>query len=742
MSDDVSRRIQERRARLQAEKERMEKRKMRFALVGELVFLPLCVLYMELLFHISSRGVFTINSVLLILLYSAGLGLLLTIPLLLIKRDAVRNITAALMLLLLSIPFLVEFFILKAFKVLYNLKTIVNGAAGMFRGFMSETLSLVFSFSGIVHILLFWLPVLLYFLLASRCFKNRPGTLLRSLVIGVCSLTCFAVALAGIRFQPRLRAMHSASYSFQSAVDQFGLLEGVRLELLHLNNNEIAFEADAGSDALKVDDGTQKASQSQSAETSEKTQQNELSGADPSAAQTENSQTDPSAKSASGEAAAPKKYSLMDPEYSMLPIDFDSLEKDAYSSQLSSMYAYAKNLTPSKQNEYTGMFEGKNLILICAEAFSGYVIDEKTTPTLHRMATKGIQFTDFYQPASAGTTGGETEVLFGVHPMTGGASMSDATSHKMWLDMAYRLNGYYGMAIHANDANFYDRETTHNLLGYSEGFMGFGTGMEEYVTNQWPQSDLETVVNTFPLYADHQPFNIYYMTVSGHSLYTRDRNAMVDKNWERVEKMNLEYSDIVKGYIACNLELEDAMTELIKLLEEKEIADDTVVVICGDHFPYGLDDDAPLGSLVYLSELYRFEVTNYLQRDSSRLILWSGCLEDQAPIIVDEPVMSLDILPTLLNLFGCDWDSRLLPGRDVFSDQEALVFEIDGDWKTNYGTYIYMTDTFTPVDPNMTLPDQYVENVSKLVTNKLNYCSGIIGTDFYDLIYEQLYDRR
>ena len=70
MSDDVSRRIQERRARLQAEKERMEKRKMRFALVGQLVFLPLCVLYMELLFHISSRGVFTISSVLLILLFA------------------------------------------------------------------------------------------------------------------------------------------------------------------------------------------------------------------------------------------------------------------------------------------------------------------------------------------------------------------------------------------------------------------------------------------------------------------------------------------------------------------------------------------------------------------------------------------------------------------------------------------------------------------------------------------------
>ena len=65
---------------------------------------------------------------------------------------------------------------------------------------------------------------------------------------------------------------------------------------------------------------------------------------------------------------------------------------------------------PSKQNEMTGIFKGKNLIMITAEAFSGYIIDPVKTPTLYRLANNGIQFTDYYQQASAGTTGGEYQI--------------------------------------------------------------------------------------------------------------------------------------------------------------------------------------------------------------------------------------------------------------------------------------------------------------------------------------------
>ena len=96
--------------------------------------------------------------------------------------------------------------------------------------------------------------------------------------------------------------------------------------------------------------------------------------------------------------------------------------------------------------------------------------------------------------------------------------------------------------------------------------------------------------------------------------------------------------------VLSNLDLEDALAHLVKRLEEEGIADDTVIVLSTDHFPYGLDSDAALGNMPYLSELYGYNVDDYFKRDHNRLILWSGCLEDMEPIIVDTPTYSLEAL--------------------------------------------------------------------------------------------------
>ena len=161
----------------------------------------------------------------------------------------------------------------------------------------------------------------------------------------------------------------------------------------------------------------------------------------------------------------------------------------------------------------------------------------------------------------------------------------------------------------------------------------------------WPASDKEMFEATLPMYLDKKPFNLYYMSVSGHSLYSRDGNAMAAKNWDYVK--DLDMSDTLKAYYAANLELEFGLQSIMNTLEEQGILKDTVIVIAADHFPYGLDDDAGIGSMPYLEELYGYPVTNYLERDHNKLIVWCGELEKKDPIIVDEPTSSLDILPPL-----------------------------------------------------------------------------------------------
>ena len=408
-----------------------------------------------------------------------------------------------------------------------------------------------------------------------------------------------------------------------------------------------------------------------------------------------------------------------------LPLDREG------SAEIEELDAYVESLTPSKQNEYTGLFKGKNLIMISAEAFSKEVIDEELTPTLYRLATKGINFNDYYQPASAGTTGGEYQNIFSMLPTDGGMSFKNTADNLNYFTMGSQLDriGYYGKAFHNNSYTYYSRDITHNNLGYSDGFMGYGNGMEEYVQKKWPQSDLEMIAGTLPTYIDKQPFNVYYMSVSGHSDYTKGSNSMTAKNWSRVE--HLPYSDDVKGYFAANLEFEDAMAHLVSELEAKGVADDTVICISTDHFPYGLDADGKLGDMPNLSELYGYNVTDYFERDHSALILWSGCLEDMEPIIVDAPTSSLDIIPTLSNLFGTEFDSRLMVGRDVLSDAPALMFNTNYDWKTEYGKYYSKSGEFVPADESIELPEDYVKNIKSVVRNKMRFCAGVLEHDYY-----------
>ncbi len=721
--------------RLAAEKRRKKKAALKRARIGQILFFPLMILFMEWVFHVSVLGAMSFTSFIFVMLYSFAVGwLVLYLPLSLIKKDKPRMITGIVLISVIGVLFLVEFFVTKAFKVMYEPKTILSGAKGVATGFAGDSLKQIFSFSGLWRIfLLLAVPLVTFLYFCRKWMARTKHYVKKSLFVGLCGLVCFFIALIGISVNSRLSSVHGKNYNFQNAVDSFGFLTALRLDMVHMND-KASFTQETNLDALVVEEGnSQESTQTVVPNLIPSTNNSQPAGTagnDSAGAGEESSKPDQTAslESIIGVGNLITGYNRMD-------IDFAKLAEEADTQQLESLFEYAGSQKVTRKNEYTGMFEGKNLILVCAEAFSGYLLDPQRTPTLYRMATKGIQFTDFYQPASAGTTGGEVEFLLGVHPMDGGASMMDATEHNMFMTMGSRLKGYYGMAFHANDAEFYDRIITHNRLGYSEGFMGYGTGMEEYITQQWPQSDVELVTNTFNLYADHQPFNIYYMTVSGHSLYDYGTNAMAMKHWDEVA--DLDYSEKVKGYIACNLELEDAMTDLIQLLEQKGIADDTVIVICGDHFPYGLDDDAPVESLVYLNELYGFTVQNYLERDQNRLIIWSGSLEKQDPIVVSEPTMSIDILPTLLNLFGCEWDSRLLPGRDVFSDAPALVFNVNGDWKTSYGTYIAASNTFTP-STNATLAENYVDTVDTIVWNKMRFASGIIDSDFYDIIYDSL----
>ncbi|NLL62954.1 MAG: sulfatase-like hydrolase/transferase [Ruminococcaceae bacterium] len=642
---------------------------------------PLVFIYYELIFKAFTGDAFFSEALLYVLLFSIAYGGICTFICSIFKNSTINRILMPICLALPAIFFGVEYFVYKQFKIFYDIPTIIGGAGGVASEFTDDVKILIFCFDGISKIILLLLPAVLSIVFGKKIFAGEGFGIKFKLLSIFVSAIVLGTTFVAISYSPSYSLILGEQYNFQSSVESFGLLTSIPLDVKnYLNGGTSSFE--------KPVDGTEPKPD-------------------------------------------PKPEIIY--EKNIMDLDLESGK-----GRIAEINAYVKSIEATSQNEYTGIFKGKNLILITAEAFAAEVIDKNLTPTLYRLATKGINFTDYYQVSGAGTTGGEYQIIFGMMPNAGGMSFKNAAKNLNYFTMGSQLDrlGYYGKAYHNNSRTFYDRHKTHITIGYSDGFMAYGNGMEKFVKNTWPQSDLEMFEGTVPTYIDKQPFNVYYMTVSGHSGYSRSGNYMTSKNWHRVQHLS-QYNETVKGYIAANLELEDALTYLVKTLEEKGIADDTVICLSTDHFPYGLDDSGQLRAMTNLINLYGQEIPNRLYRDHSALILWCGSLEKEKPIVVDTPVYSLDILPTLSNLFGTEFDSRLMVGRDVFSEADPLVFNAGFDWKTDKGTYIASTGVFTPAEglAEEDISEEYIERIKAEVRNKNRYCTMVLNNDYFRYLF-------
>nr|NLD41055.1 LTA synthase family protein [Actinomycetales bacterium] len=403
-----------------------------------------------------------------------------------------------------------------------------------------------------------------------------------------------------------------------------------------------------------------------------------------------------------------------------LEIDFAALAEAEPDEQLRNMHTYFGSLTPSSKNEHTGMFEGYNLVFITAEAYSHYAVDPELTPTLYKMVHGGFEFTNFYNPIwGVSTSDGEYVATTGLIPKAGVWSMWKSGSNSMPFAMGNQLRGlgYTTKAYHNHTYDYYGRDTSHPNLGYD--YKGVGNGL--VVTNTWPESDLEMVDVTTAEYLESEPFHAYYMTVSGHLLYNFGGNAMAQKNRDLVE--NLPYNLGGRAYLATQIELDRALELLMERLEEAGVAERTLIVLSADHYPYGLEKRD-------LDDLAGQVVDTRFELHRSSLIIYAQGME---PEVVEEPVSSLDIIPTLSNLMGLEFDSRLLMGRDVFAGTEPLVILNDRSFLTGLGRYDAVARSFTP-NEGVEVPEDHVQRIADEIDRRFYYSSLILDRDYYGIV--------
>ena len=200
----------------------------------------------------------------------------------------------------------------------------------------------------------------------------------------------------------------------------------------------------------------------------------------------------------------------------------------------------------------------------------------------------------------------------------------------------------------------------------------------------------------------------------GKYLYVRTLNI----NKKAVK--GLKANDSIKAYIAANIEFDKSLEILLKDLEESGQLENTVIVISPDHYPYGLTND-DIKSYVDWVENDTFDIYR------NNLIIYNSELTG---IEVDKNVGSIDILPTLLNMFGIEYDSRLLMGHDIFSDASDLVIYNNKSWITERGRYDYIKKKFYP-NEGYTDDKDYIKKINNIVSTKFQVSKTILQKNYY-----------
>lgn len=410
-------------------------------------------------------------------------------------------------------------------------------------------------------------------------------------------------------------------------------------------------------------------------------------------------------------------------EYNTTDIDFDKLINDETDDKIKSMHVYFKNTAPSNKNEYTGMFKDKNLIFITAEAFDTIAIDEKLTPTLYKIANNSFIFKNYYQPLyPVSTSDGEYMNLNSLIPKEGVWSFKQTSKISMPYGIGNMFNkeGYVSYGFHNHNYNYYDRQKSHKNIGLK--YYGCGNGLEKKMNcKHWPNSDKEMIDATTSYYIDNDKFMTYYMTVSGHLNYNFSGNNMAYRNKNKVK--NLKYSTAIKAYLATQIELDKSIEKLLQVLEEKGKLNDTLIVIAPDHYPYGL-------TTKQMNELSTIDRNDKFEKFHTTLIMYNPNIEKT---VVDKVISSLDILPTIYNLYGLTFDSRLLMGRDIFSNNEHIVILSDRSWITDKGKYNSVTKEFTSTT-NEEIEEDYIDRINMIVNQRYGMSSLIIDNNYYKKI--------
>lgn len=423
---------------------------------------------------------------------------------------------------------------------------------------------------------------------------------------------------------------------------------------------------------------------------------------------------------------------------------------------------FAEENTQSK-NKYTGIYEGKNIIAIHAESIQSFVIGLKIngveiTPNLNKLASSGLYFDNFYAQVSVGTSS-DSEFTYATSLMpsnTGTAFVSYYDREYVTTQKLLQEKGYYTFAMHANNADYWNRRIMYKSIGYDKFYskvdyeiddkIGLGLSDKSFFRQSIEKiktinEENELFYGTIIMLTNHTPFSgtdstgeykFDRLDLSLHeTVYNEETGQYENKTYPYLENTKLG------KYLNSVHYADEALGEFITGLDEAGILDNTVIVLYGDHdarLPkedyqkmYNYDKETD-GILPSDSEGY-IEFDSY-QYELNRKVPFAIWTKDGKYKGVNSNVMGMyDVMPTLGNMFGFSNEYAL--GNDIFEmgDNNIVVFPT-GNWLTNKVYYNSQKSTAYTLK-NAVIDDEYIKECNLYAEDLLSVSNAII---VYDLI--------
>ena len=383
---------------------------------------------------------------------------------------------------------------------------------------------------------------------------------------------------------------------------------------------------------------------------------------------------------------------------------------------------YLMSSTITDYNEYTGLFEGKNLIMIMMESVNEIFINPDLYPNFYKLYSGGLTFTNNYSPRNSCATGNnEFSAMTGLYSIQNNCTANVYRNNEYFTSIFNLFNesGYRTLSMHDYTEAYYYRSIIHANMGSGAyyGVEDLGIPYSNEYRNWASDEDFFASAMDITLDGSSEPFMLWLTTVSSHQPFSLS-SIEGDKYLSITEGTN--YPMDLRRYMSKLKTLDNALGILLERLETEGILDDTVIVLFGDHYPYGLSDDT-------INQVLDYDLNDY-ERERTPLVIYNS---EIAHAEIDKYTSYVNLTPTIANLFNLDYDPRLYMGSDVLSDEYLNVVAFaDGSWKNDLAYYNAATSEITYYVENSYTLDE-IRAINETITNKMQISSLIIENDYY-----------